>query len=194
MNDTKSYILELRDTLSGRLAARFLFFLFLSVLSCGIAFAVTSQASYGGYFLAVCPVEKGSFAAAFLSVLRCASSSAAALLLIYAAAHTVFSQAVSGAVLLWRGISLGCTGGLISGGMVESVGRHWIPALTLYFAATVLMILLAAVSHVYSLGICRAHSDGVSRIRRELAVEYLQLFLILSGGVFVLGCTAVLLI
>ena len=155
---------------------------------------MTSQASYGGYFLAVCPVEKGSFAAAFLSVLRCASSSAAALLLIYAAAHTVFSQAVSGAVLLWRGISLGCTGGLISGGMVESVGRHWIPALTLYFAATVLMILLAAVSHVYSLGLCRAHSDGVSRIRRELAVEYLQLFLILSGGVFVLGCTAVLLI
>ena len=85
-------------------------------------------------------------------------------------------------------------GGLISGGMVESVGRYWIPALTLYFAATVLMILLAAVSHLYSLGICRAHSDGMTRIRRELAAEYLRMFLILSGGVFILGCTAVLLI
>ena len=62
------------------------------------------------------------------------------------------------------------------------------------FAATVLMILLAAVSHIYSLGLCRAHADRMFRIRREIAAEYLRLFLILSGGVFVLGCAAVLLI
>ena len=194
MNDTKSYILGLRDTLSGRLAGRFLFFLLLSALSCGTAFALTSQASFGGYFLAVRPVGQGSFVGTALAVLRCALPSAVSLLLIYGAAHTVFSQAVSGAVLLWRGISLGCAGGLISGGTVESVGRHWIPALTLYFAATVLMILLAAVSHIYSLGLCRAHADRMFRIRREIAAEYLRLFLILSGGVFVLGCAAVLLI
>lgn len=194
MNDTKSYILEMRDTLAGRLAARFLFFLLLFALSCGIAFAVTSQASYGGYFLAIRPVERGSLSVTVLSVLRCALPSAVALLIIYAAAHTAVSQAVSGAVLLWRGICLGCAGGLMTGGMVESIGRYWIPALTLYFAASVLMILLAAVSHVYSLCLCRAHADRMFRIRREIAAEYLRLFLILSGGVFVLGCAAVLLI
>ena len=194
MNDTKSYILELRGTLTGRLAGRFLFFLLLSALSCGIAFAVTSQTSPDGYFLAIRPVGQGSFSGTVLSVLRCALPSAVSLLLIYAAAHTSASQAVSAAVIMWRGIALGCAGGLISGGTVESVSRYWIPALTLYFAATVLTCLLAAVSHVYSLCFCRAYSDRKFRILRELAAEYLRIFLILSGGVFVTVCAAVLLI
>ncbi len=195
MNDTKNYIFGIRDTLPGRLAGRFLFFLFLFVLSCGIAFAVTSQIPCGGYFLAVCPVETGgSFTGTVLSVLRCSLPSAVALLAVYAAAHTIFSQAVSAAVLLWRGLCLGCAGGLMTGGTVASIGSHWTFALTLYFAASVLMVLLAAVSHMYSLVLCRAHADRSFRLRREIAAEYLRLFLILSGGIFVLGSAAVLMI
>ncbi len=196
MNDTKSYIFEMRDTMAGRLAGRFLFFLLLFVLSCGIAFAVTSQTSYGGYFLAIRPVDTGHgrFFGTVLSVLRCALPSAVSLLVICAAAHTVFSQAVSAAVLLWRGLCLGCAGGLMTCGAVASIGPYWTLALTLYFAASVLIVLLAAASHIYSLVLCRTHADRMFRIRREIAAEYLRLFLILSGGVFVLGGAAVLLI
>lgn len=195
MNDTKNYILNLRDTLAGRLAGRFLFFLFLFALSCGIAFAVTSQTSFGGYFLAVRPVETGvGFPRTALSVIRCTLPSAVSLLAVWISAHTTFSQAVSAAVLLWRGLCLGCAGGLMNGGTVVSIGPHWTAALILYFAASVLIVLLAACTHVCSLCLCRAYADRMFRIHREIEGEYLRIFLVLSGGVFLLGGTAVMMI
>ncbi len=195
MNDTKNYIFELRDTLTQRLAGRFLFFLLLSALSAGIAFAVTSQTSFSGYFLAVHPVETGNgFLRTALSVIRCTLPSALSLLALCISSHTTFSQAVSAAVLLRRGICLGCAGALMANGTVRSIGPYWTLALTLYFAASVLIVLLAAVSHLYSLGLCRAYTDRRNRLRRELAAEYLRLFLLLSGGVFILESAGVLLI
>lgn len=184
----------MRETITERLAMRFIAYLILFALSCVFSFACTSRSVYGGYFLAISPIDRSSFPAAMLSVLRCALPSALCLLAVYAAAHTVFSQAVSGAVILWRGLCLGCAGGIMGSGAVYSIGRYWTLALTLYFAASMLMILFSAYSHVYSLCLCRAHSDRMFRIRREIAAEYLRLFLILSGGVFAAGCAAVLLI
>ena len=195
MNDTKNYIFGLRDTLVQRLAGRFLFFLLLFALSCGTAFAVTSQISFGGYFLAVRPLNTGSrFLPAAVSLIRCTLPAAVSLAAVWISAHTIFSQAVSAAVILRRGICLGCAGALMADGTVRSLGTHWILALTLYFAASVLMILLAACSYVYSLGLCRAHADRMLRIRHEIAGEYLRVFLILSGGVFLLTCGTVLMI
>ncbi|MGN1345748.1 MAG: hypothetical protein ACI4V1_03120 [Eubacteriales bacterium] len=194
MNDTGNYLLQMRETLAERLAARFLAGLALLVLSCGISFALLSLYTPGGYFLAVNPVERSGFFHTILSLVRSTLPSAVCLLLLYAAAHTVFADAVSIAVLAWRGLCLGCAGRLMSSGSVASIGRFWTLALTLYFVASVLMILLAAYSSLYSLCLCRVHSDGAHRLRSEVAQEYLRLFLILSGGVFAAGCAATLLI
>ncbi|MBQ2278152.1 MAG: hypothetical protein II333_06235 [Clostridia bacterium] len=195
MNDTKNYILGLRDTLAERLAGRFLFFLLLFALSCGGAFAVTSRIPCGGYFLAVHPLNTGgSLPHTAVSLIRCTLPAAVSLLIIGLSVHTAASQAVSAAVILWRGVCLGCAGALMADGTVRSLGTHWILALTLCFAASVLIILLAACTHVYSLGLCRAYADRTHRIRREIAGEYLRVFLILSGGVFLLTCGTVLMI
>lgn len=184
----------MRETLAKRLAGRFIAYLILFALSCTVSFAFTSLYDCGGYFLAVSPIERGSSLRMVLSIIRSALPSAVCLLAIYTAAHTVFSQAVSGAVLVWRGLCLGCAGGLMGSGAVMSIGSAWSLALTLYFLASVLMILLAAYSYVYSLCLCRAHSDGTAHIRREAASEYLRLFLFLSGAIFAAGCAAILLI
>lgn len=194
MNDTKSYILQTRENLAKRLAGRFIAYLILFALSCGGAFAFASLYDCGGYFLAVSPVERGGFLRTVLSVIRCTLPSAVCLLAVYAAAHTIVSQAVSGAILVWRGLCLGCAGGLMGRGAVYSIDSSWSLALTLYFLASVVMMLLAAYSYIYSLCLCRAHSDGTAHIRREVAAEYLRLFLFLSGAVFAAGGAAVFLI
>jgi len=199
MNDTISSFLQTRESSAGtkqpfrRLAIRFLagLLLFASAFLCG--FLLTPILSGGGSFLAVSPVTGGCPAVVVLSVLRCLFPSAAALLGIYAAAHTPWSAAVSGTVIVWRGICLGCAGVLMKNGSVVSIGQHWISALILYFAASVLMILLASCSTSVSRYLCRTYADGDTRRFRTAAADWLILFLLISGGVFVLGTAAVLL-
>ena len=194
MNDTKNYMFGLRETLAGRLAGNFLLFLLLFALSCGISFAAVPAFLPDGYFLAVRPVNGGTFFGTVFSVLRCAFPAAGTLTVLWIAAHTSVPQILSGMVILYRGVCLGCAGRLMACGAVVSIGRHWMPALALYFAATVPVLLLAALSQVYSLGFCRTYADRMSRIRHELEREYLHLFLILSGGIFLLSGIGILLL
>ncbi len=188
MNDPISSLPSFR-----RPAFRFLAGLLLFALAFLAGFLLAPIAADGGIFLAVSPVTGGRPGAAVLSVFRCLFPSAIALLGIYAAAHTPWSSVVSGAVIVWRGICLGCAGVLMKNGTVISIGRHWIPALMLYFAASVLVILLASCSQTVSRYLCRTYADGDFRQFRTAAVDWLRLFLIVSGGVFLLGTTAVLL-
>ncbi len=202
MNDTISSLLQIRGSSAGagqpsrRLAIRFLAGLLLFALSflTGFLLSPTVPLADDGVFLAVSPVTGGHPASAVLSVLRCLFPSAIALSGIYAAAHTPWPTAVSGAVIVWRGICLGCAGAFMKNGTVISIGQHWIPALILYFAASVLIILLASCSHPVSLYLCRAYADGDIRRFREAAVDWLRMFLVISGAVFAMGAAAVLLI
>ncbi len=184
MNDTKTYLRERREELAHRLAGRFLAFLFLFALSCAATFLWTTFADVGGVFLAVRPTG-------WLSCVRALGSSAVGLLAIYVSAHTVFSEMVSAAVILGRGLCLGCAGGLMRTGAVISIASTWVLALTLYFLASVGVILTAAYAHVYSFCLCRTHADGMVEMRRGIAGEFLRLFLILSGAVFLSGGAAV---
>ncbi len=202
MNDTISTLLQIRGSSAGagqpsrRLAIRFLAGLLLFALSflTGFLLAPTVPLMDNGVFLAVSPVTGGHPVSAVLSVFRCLLPSAIALFGIYAAAHTPWTAAISGAVIVWRGICLGCAGALMKNGTVVSIGRNWVPALILYFAASVLILLLAVCSHPVSLYLCRAYADEDIRRFREAAVEWLRLFLVLSGAVFAMGTAAVLLI
>lgn len=202
MNDTTFSLPHSRESsvsagtrpIAKGLAIRFLAGLLLFALSFLMSFLLAPPAADGGLFLAVSPITGGHPASAVLSVLRCLFPSAAALLGIYAAAHTPWSAAVSGTVIVWRGICLGCAGALMRNGTVVSIGQHWVPALILYFAASVLMILLASCSYSASRYLCRAYADGDIRRFRTAAAEYLRLFLMLSGSVFLAGGAAVLLI
>lgn len=200
MNDTISSLLQIRGSSAGqpfrRLAIRFLAGLLLFALSflTGFLPVPALPLADGGVFLAVSPVTGGHPISAVLSVFRCLLPAAIALFCIYAASHTPWTTVISGIVIVWRGICLGCAGVLMKNGTVVSIGRHWVPALILYFAATVLMILLASCAHPVSLYLCRTYADGDIRRFREAAAEWLRLFLILSGVVFTLGAAAVLLI
>ena len=201
MNDTLSSFLLSRESSAGtgqpsrRLAIRFLAGLLLFALAflCGFLLAPILLRPHGGVFLAVSPVTGGCPAVVVLSVLRCLFPSAIALFGIYAAAHTPWSSAVSGTVIVWRGLCLGCAGVLMKNSSVVSIGRHWVPALILYFAASVLMILLASCSCSVSRYLCRTYADGDIRRFRTAAADWLILFLLISGGIFVLGTAAVLL-
>lgn len=199
MNDTISSLLQIRGLSAGqpsrRLAIRFLAGLLLFALSflTGFLPAPVIPLTDGGVFLAVSPVTGGHPIAAVLSVFRCLLPSAIALSGIYAAAYTPWTTGISGTVLVWRGLCLGCAGGLMKNGTVVSIGRHWVPALILYFAATVLMILLASCAHPVSRYLCRTYADGDVRRFREASAEWLRLFLVLSGSIFTMGAAAVLL-
>ncbi len=193
MNDTKSYILSVRESLPERLAVGFIVYLILFILSCGISYALSSIFRYSGYFIAVSPLGSGGTVHLILSVAQCAIPSVVALILIYLSAHTIFSHVASGAVILWRGTSLGCAGSLMGSGTVISIGRYWTVALTLYFLSSVMIILLAAYSYIYSLCLCRAHSSGDVKLCASVAAEYLRLFMMFSGCIFVCACVTVLL-
>lgn len=194
MNDTKNYIFEIRDTMPERLTVRFLVYLIISALSFGVAFAIVALFVPNGYFLIVRPasVYKNGISA-FLSVTERAFPVATALFILYAASHTVLSPVISAAISVWRGFSLGCICKLMRDGAVAGVGRSVTFAVLLYFAATVIVIFLSSLSNLYSLCICRAYSAQMPSIKRELALEYLRLFLILSGGIFILTAVATVL-
>jgi len=193
MNDTASPFLHSREAFVRGPVFRFLAGLLLFALSCGLSFLLAPLAASGGVFLAVSPAADGH-PAAVLSVLRCLFPAASALFLLYAAAHTPWSAAVSGAVIGWRGLCLGCAGALMKNGTVVSIGRYWVPALLLYFAASVLVILLASCAHAVSREFCRSYADGNVRRFRKTAADWLRLFLVIAGGVFALTAAAVLLI
>lgn len=187
MNDTKTYLRTLREELAHRLAGRFLAYLILFALVCAASFAWVGRTTWGGVFLAVRPVG-------IVAYVRALTSTAVMLSAVLLSAHTMFSGAVGTVAVLWRGVCLGCAGGLMKNGAAVSIAPTWVLALTLYFAASVGVILAASVAHVYSLGLCRTYADGTRRMRRGLAGEFLRLWLILSGMVFLLGGAAVALV
>ncbi len=187
MNDTKTYLRNLRATLAHRLAGRFLAGLILFSLSCAAAFAWVRIAGVDGVFAAVRPTGR-------LALLRALIPSAAGMLAVYLSAYTIFPGAVSAAVIAWRGLCLGCAGGLMKSGAAVSLAPTWGTALTLYFAASVCVMLAASVARVYSLALCRTYADGTGTTRRGMAREFLRLWLMLSGAVFLLGGAAAALV
>ena len=184
----------MNDTIREFPAARFAGGLVLLALSFALSFVCTEILPCGGYFLAVSPFSGSGTLLRMTALFRALRPTAISLLALWLSAHTPWSAAVSGMVIIGRGICLGCAGALMRNGTVVSIGQHWISALLLYFSASVLMILLAACSYAASRYFCRACADGNRRLFRETAAAYLRLFLIFSGGVFLLGMTAVLLI
>ncbi len=187
MNDTKTYLRTLREELAHRLAGRFLAYLTLFALVCAASFAWVQVTDWNSVFLAVRP-------AGILSCVRAMTSAAGILFAVFLSAHTAFSGAVGTVAVLWRGVCLGCAGGLMKSGAAVGIAPTWVIALTLYFAASVGVMLAASVAHVYSLGLCRTFADGTGEMRRGLAWEFLRLWLVLSGTVFLLGGAAVALV
>lgn len=193
MNDTKSYILEMRGVLIERLAARALLYLLVSSVFCGLSYTAVTLVAPDLDSAFVSPITEGCGTLEVARYLLCCTFPAAvSLLVVYAAAHTVMSHVIGMTVLCVRGLVLGCIGGLI--GMGAEVGVHCSLALTLYFLATVLIIVLAALSDIFSKCLCRVYADPVPSLARELFFEYLRVFSVLAGGVFVLTalCSAAL--
>jgi len=101
---------------------------------------------------------------------------------------------ITALLCIWKGVAFGVDACLIMKGTVRGISDHWTWSLAVFFIASVLIVALAAVSRVYSDVICYTFAADERRYTASLAMEYVKLFLLISGGIFLLGAISTILI
>lgn len=100
-------------------------------------------------------------------------------------AFTVLGRAVSVICAVWRGSCLGCLTALVGVGAVFGTNTTIGIGLSLYFISTVLMLILSSCASVYAKCICKGHSEEKYSETFSLSVEFIKLFLIISGAIYI---------
>lgn len=193
MNDTENYLYTVRASLKTRLAVSFGLYLGVTVLSFALSYLLLGNTDAGKYMIA-CDVSGGGFFAAVRSAVLSQSQAVFMLVVLYLTAFSTLCPISAGLVCAWRGASLGAVIALISTGSVGGFGSGWRGAVLVYFAASVCIIILAAITSLYSSVMTYSYGIGEKKIFRSLWAEYTKCYLMASGSIFLTGCAAALLI
>lgn len=182
VDDAKRYIMESRENLTEKLAVYFAAYFSVFALS-GIAAYVLLFLRGGelGVFTLMKPALTGGFSGVMCYIGSAASASAMTILAVFASAFTVLCKPVSAVAVIRRGLCLGSAVSFAVNGRM-SIGS--VP-LMLYFASTLVIILISAYSGLYSKCMCRSYSCGNLSVGASVAAEYTRLTAVLSGVVFI---------
>lgn len=188
MNGTRGFIFDLRIGLEERLLSYTITYLILFIVSGITAFGVYSQLEPAGSFILINPIRYGNIAQLALSIASALVPSALSLVTVYLSAHTVFVFPISCAVVIRQGLALGlCTKISAENGILGDCAAA---VITLYFISSAAIIFFASYSAVYSRCFGRIHSAGDTLLGVSVAVEYIKMFLTVSGAVFLLNIAA----
>ena len=189
MNDTENFLVHLKSELARRVLRSFLAFFALYAAALVISFLLFNNFDFGKYVVA-CDGSGVGIINGIGNAVKSVFPLALSMILIYLSAYSPFCSAMSAVSAAYFGLSLGTSAALIGRKMLVGVGTGWRVAAWLSFAAAMVMMLFSAVSMLYSCALTYTFSRGEKRYFRSLAAEYTKCFLVISGGVFVLGCAS----
>ncbi len=194
MIDTETYLIHIKSDFLRRAAAGFIICLIVSAVSCAMAYGGAWLLCGDESYVIVSPLSAGGFADTVRSAAVSQLPTVIELSVLFASVFTVVNKWILALLCAWRGACLGCAAYLMGSGAVGGISGGWTWALIFYFLATVLFVALAALARVYSQVICRVYSAEEIKYTASIGMEFLKWFLVISGGIFILGCTSVILI
>ena len=186
---------EFHHKTEGNTQAKRLAYAFIPLLLCYagtafVAFLVAPAFFTESYFVS-CPVPFVSVYGALQSLALCLRSTVLQVLLLLLAVFTLFPWWISAAAAVYRGF---CTGGVlyaVSSGAVSCSG-YMEGTVSLYFLASVLLILLSAVSCTCAEEFLLQRRRRDKRNAHALLFSYLRTFAVMSGGILALSGFAIL--
>lgn len=192
MNETESFLLHKRSTLSKSIPTGFIIHLIGTMIAFGITFAIYSLFQNGTRYQVTTPLVFEDLTDCIYSLCLSQTGDTVALLILFISGFAVGARGVSFLLCLWRGISFGCVVSLLSSGLLIGYAETWYAGLLLSFLATILFILLSSYVSVYSDCILRTYSTRKRRYTSSLTREYCLCFLILSGSILSVGIVSFL--
>ena len=190
MTQTENILRESKNTEAKRLAAVFIPLLFCYVGGGVAAFLLSGGTDTVAYAIDP-PIPSGGVYEALSALSRSLGSGIFQLFLIFLSVFTFFPTWVAASAAIFRGICTGCSLVPIREGMVMSTGSPEV-GVSLYFLASVLFLLLSAVSCTTADTLGKYRSRHDRRNSRALLFEYVPFYLVTSGGILALSAFAVL--
>lgn len=193
MIDTETYLIHLKSDFLRRIAAGFIVCIIVFAMSCVLAYLVAWWGFDDAYMI-TSPITVNGVVGTVKSAAVSQIPNVIALAVLFASVFTVVNKWIVMLLCLWKGACLGCAAYLMGSGAVRGISGTWAWSLTFYFLAAVAFMVLASVSLVYSQVICRMFAAEEKKYTASIGMEYLKCFLVMSGGVLILGCISVILI
>lgn len=191
MSDIESYLWCIKNNFLKRTSTYCLIYFLVCVVPFSIAFMVPKFVSCSGAYYILDPISKGNASLAIKSILSSQIPLTLQLVILLCSVFTLCNKYITAILVSWRSISLGAAISFVNEGYV--LGGSISPlAFSGYFVATLLFIILASVASVYSEAISHTLLSGSRRFTVSLAAEMIKYYLILSGGIFILGCISVI--
>lgn len=194
MNGTETYLVHVKSNFWRYTAQRFIIYIAFVAVSFALAYPATAVFCKGRIFTVVEPMSIEGAPGVIGGVVTSQIPTALVLMILFASTFTVISKWIGGLLCVWRGACLGVSVSLMGKGVVGGITDEWTWSLALYFTVTVAFAALSAVSAVYSDVICRMHGNGERKYAVSVTAEYIKLFLVMSGGIFILGGISVIII
>ncbi len=192
--DTETYLTHVKSDFSRRVAADFIVCFVCFALSCVLAYLSVKLFSRDIVYVLASPVSRESVGSLISTALISQLPNAAVLVILFCSVFTVLNRWVTVLLCAWKGTALGVTTCLLMKGSVLGISERSVYSLVAFFLASVLFSSLTALSRVYSEVICHTSVAGERKYTASLVLEYVKLFLIIAGGIFLLGSISTILI
>ncbi len=153
-----------------------------------------NKAAIGYTYSLANPIVFDDFASFVYSVARALLPSTITAFLIFLSAFTPLGSMVSTLCLLWRGCCLGCALSVVSNSAIEDSGKFISAGVLLYFMASVMLCVIAALASLYRKCISISYSDENYTLSAIFSANFIKSFLVTSGAEYMLALIAIILI
>lgn len=192
--DTETYLTHVKSEFSRRVAANFIVCFVWFALSCVLSYLAVKFFARDIVYAVTSPVSRENFGSIIATTLVSQLPNTAAMFILFCSVFTVLSRWITVLLCIWKGAALGVTACLVMKDAVFGISERFAYSLVAFFFVSVLFSSLAALSRVYSEVICHTALTGERKYTSSLVLEYIKLFLIIAGGIFLLGSISTILI
>ena len=192
--DTETYLTHVKSEFSRRVAANFIVCFVWFALSCILSYLSVKFFARDIVYVVTSPISRESVGSVIGTTLVSQLPNTAAMFILFCSVFTVLSRWITVLLCAWKGTALGVTTCLLMKGSVLGISERSVYSLVAFFLASVLFSSLTALSRVYSEVICHTSVAGERKYTSSLVLEYVKLFLIIAGGIFLLGSISTILI
>lgn len=192
--DTETYLTHVKSDFSRRVAADFIVCFVCFALSCVLSYLSVKLFSRDIVYVLSSPVSRESVGSLLSTALVSQLPNAAMLVIMFCSVFTVANRWITALLCAWKGISFGTAICLVMKDAVLGVSERFTYSLVAFFLSSVLLSSLAALLRVYSGVICHTFVADERKYTASLVLEYVKLFLIFAGGIFLLGTISTILI
>lgn len=190
MTEQKTLYINADTMQTRRLAYAFIPLLLCYAGTAFLSFLLAPVIFTESYYVA-CPLPFVSVYGALQTLSLCLKSTVWQILILLLSVFTLFPWWIAAAEVVFRGFCTGCVLYSVSSGVVSGVNNAE-AAVSLYFLASVVLILLSALSCTCAEVLLNRRSRRDKRAAHALLFAYLRTFAVLSGGILALSGFAIL--